>query len=69
MAAYEVSFKFRADVKEFSASEFEALHPFTRRVSASDATRAISQVINTLKTDGEINSKSDLKVLEAKVVA
>lgn len=69
MAAYAVSYKFRADNEGRSASEVEAGEPMVNRVAASDATRAISQVINTLKTDGEITSKSDIKVLEAKVVA
>lgn len=69
MAAYEVSYKFRADSQGQSASEIEAGEPTVNRVAASDATRAISQVINTLKTNGEITSKSDIKVLEAKVVA
>lgn len=69
MSAYAVSYKFRADGEGQSASEIEAGEPVVNRVSASDATRAISQVINTLKNDGEINSKSDIKVLEARIVA
>lgn len=68
MAAYNVSAKFREDIKDLPAAEAEAREPFNFRVSASDATRAISQVVNMLKSTGEIAAKSDVKVLEVKLV-
>lgn len=69
MAAYEVSYKFRDDIAGLSPTEAEAVTPAVDRVAASDATRAISGLINGLKAGSVIGSKSDIKVLEVKVVA
>lgn len=43
--------------------------PQTRRVKASNATRAISTVVNHLKSVGEISSKADVTIREVTVVA
>lgn len=69
MAAYNVSWKLRDEIREYSASEKEEWSPNVDRVSASDAQRAISRVVNDLKSNGAIRSKADIIILEAKVVA
>lgn len=69
MAAYNVSWKLRDQIRQFSASEKEEWPPNVDRVSASDAQRAISRVVNDLKSKRAIRSKADIIVLEAKVVA
>ena len=43
--------------------------PQTRRVKASNATRAISAVVNHLKAVDEISTKSDVIIREVTVVA
>lgn len=43
--------------------------PQTRRVKSSNATRAISTVVNHLKSVGEISSKADVTIREVTVVA
>lgn len=68
MTAFSVSFRLRADAKEMTASEVESIEPYDVRVIASDAQRAISTLVNTLKANGDITSKADVKILEVKVV-
>ncbi|MDD2326257.1 MAG: hypothetical protein PHW63_09705 [Alphaproteobacteria bacterium] len=69
MAAYNVAYKIRSTLASLPESAKVEQEPVVARVSASDATRAISQVINDLKNDGTLHSKSEIIVLEAKVVA
>lgn len=69
MAAYEVTFKVREEIKDLTATQAEEVYPVVTRVSASSANRAISGLTNELIRTGVINSKSEVLVLEAKVVA
>lgn len=69
MAAYNVSVLFTEVVKDLPASQREEVIPEVYRVSASNATRAQSKLINDLKSAGTISSKSEISILEAKVVA
>lgn len=68
MTAFAVSFRLRADSKDMTASEAEQIEPYDVRVIASDAQRAISTLVNTLKANGDITSKADVKILEVRVV-
>lgn len=69
MAAYNVSYTLRKETENLTGASREEYQPNIRRVAASDAQRAISKIVNEMKNDGEIQSKADIKVLEAKVVA
>lgn len=69
MAAYNVSYTLRNETESLTGADREEYQPNIRRVAASDAQRAISKLVNEMKTDGEIQTKSDVKILEAKVVA
>lgn len=69
MAAYNVSYTLRKETENLTGASREEHQPNIRRVAASDAQRAISKIVNEMKNDGEIQSKADIKVLEAKVVA
>lgn len=64
---YAVSFKVRQ--ADLSKADFDILEPEVARVRASNATRAISQVVNNLKAEGRIQGKADVVIVEAKVVA
>lgn len=64
---YNILFKLRKDLEGLSATESLELKPSVRRVKASNATRAISSVVNDLKAAGVITGKGDIVVLEAKV--
>lgn len=69
MAAYLVSWVRREDIQDLSTSEREELTPHKTRISASNATRAISKLTNELKNDECIFSKGEIIILEAKVTA
>ena len=71
MANYTVAYKLHKDKAEYELSdkEFEVMEPTLRRVSASNATRAISSIVNDLKRDHTIGTKNDVVIVEAKVVA
>lgn len=69
MAAYNVTYHFRNDLKNLGAAEAEEFVPRETRVSASDATRAQSKVVNQLVNVGEIDGKGDIKIVETKIVA
>lgn len=66
---YLITYRLRNDIADLSASEIGATDPKHRRTRASNATRAISAVVNDLKNAGEISGKADIVILEAKVVA
>lgn len=68
MTAFAVSFRLRADSKGMTASEVENIEPYDVRVIAFDAQRAISTLVNTLKANGDITTKADVKILEVRVV-
>lgn len=68
MTAFAVSFRLRADSKDMTASEVENIEPYDVRVIAFDAQRAISTLVNTLKANGDITTKADVKILEVRVV-
>lgn len=67
MTCYLVTFKFRNDIEDLSNSEKATAKPNHMRVSASNVTRAISQVVNALKNAEAISSKADVIFLEVKV--
>lgn len=64
---YNVIYKFRAELDKLSNEEKVTSRPKVRRTKASNAQRAINQVINDLKNADEIQSKSEVIILEAKV--
>lgn len=64
---YNILYKFRSELDSLSNEEKITSRPKCRRVKASNATRAISAAINELKNAGEIQSKSEVVILEAKV--
>lgn len=66
---YLISYHLRSNIDGLSAKEAKEHQPLTSRVAASNATRAISSLVNDLKATGDINSKGDVIILEAKVVA
>ena len=68
MTAFAVTYRLRAETKDLSPSEAEALNTHCKRIVASDAQRAISSLVNQMKRDGEIITKTDVKVLEVKVI-
>lgn len=70
MTAFAVTYRLRADTKDLdiTASEAEALEPYAKRVVASDAQRAISTLTNDLKRNAVISSRSEVKILEVKVI-
>lgn len=67
--AYAVSYTLRSAEADKSLAEVATIEPTVVRVKASNATRAISAVINQLKNDEIIKGKGDVIVKEAKVVA
>lgn len=67
--AYAVSYTLRSAEADKTPAEVATIEPTVVRVKATNATRAISTVINQLKNDGTINGKGDVIVKEAKVVA
>lgn len=67
--AYAVSYTLRSEEADKTPAEVATIEPTVVRVKATNATRAISTVINQLKNDGTINGKGDVIVKEAKVVA
>lgn len=69
MANYLVRYNFRSDLKDLSNSDKALVKPEEARIGASSATRAISAVLNDLKAEGAISSRSEVIVAEAVVVA
>lgn len=68
MTAFAVTYHLRKEINLLTPSEAEAVEPTVARVVASDAQRGISTLVNTLKANGGITSKADVKILEVKVV-
>lgn len=73
---YQVSYLLNSDlavVDGATDSEKKAnhrlYHVHDEFVLTSNATRAISAVVNLLKERGKINGKADVKILEVKLVA
>ena len=67
--AYAVSYTLRSEEADKTPAEVATIEPTVVRVKATNATRAISTVVNQLKNDGVISGKGDVIVKEAKVVA
>lgn len=68
MAAYLVQYHLRKDIRDLSPSEIESLWPTNARVSATEVPRAVSRVINDLKANGTIVTKSDIKIVNCRQV-
>lgn len=68
MAAYLVQYHLRDNIRGLSQSEVEALWPTNIRVSATEVPRAISSVVNDLKANGTIVTKSDIKIVNCRQV-
>lgn len=69
MYTYEVHYYLREELINMSESAKRSKKPHVFRTGASNATRAISACINNLKDGMLIHSKSDVAVIEARVVA
>lgn len=67
--AYAVSYTLRSAEAGKTPAEVATIEPTVVRVKASNATRAISAVVNQLKNDGTIDGKGEIIIKEAKVVA
>lgn len=67
--AYAVSYTLRSEEADKTPAEVATIEPTVVRVKASNATRAISAVVNQLKDEGVISGKGDAVIKEAKVVA
>ena len=68
MAAYEVSYKYRDVLEGLTAKESDLVAPEVRRVSSSNAQRAISSLTNELKGSGRIRSKGEIVIAEVRLV-
>lgn len=68
MAAYLVQYHLRKHIRDLSPSEIDYLWPTNVRVSATEVPRAISSVINDLKANGTIVTKSDIKIVNCRQV-
>lgn len=68
MAAYLVQYHLRKNIRDLSPSEIESLWPTNVRVSATEVPRAISSVVNGLKANGTIVTKSDIKIVNCRQV-
>lgn len=68
MTCYEISYKLRKEIEGLSNAEKATASPYKSRVKASDLTRAISAVVNNLKSEGAVSGKADVIILEGKVV-
>lgn len=61
---YTVVYVKKSDIE---AGKFDVAKVASEQVRASDATRAISAVRSALVEDGKIDSKGDVKILEARI--
>lgn len=68
MAAYLVQYHLRNNIRDLSPSEIDSLWPTNVRVSATEVPRAISSVVNDLKANGTIVTKSDIKIVNCRQV-
>lgn len=68
MAAYEVSYKYRDVLEGLTSKEADLVAPEVRRVSSSNAQRAISSLTNELKDSGRIRSKGEIVIAEVRLV-
>lgn len=66
---YLVKYKRRKELETWKTQGIDGdlKPPTARRVKASDATRAISRLVNDLKASGDIYSKGDVKIIEVSV--
>ena len=58
--AYAVSYTLRSAEADKTPAEVATIEPTVVRVKASNATRAISAVVNQLKNDGTIDGKGEI---------
>lgn len=68
-ATYVITFKLTKELDGLSNSEKATARPKHMRVAATNLQRAINQVVNALREEGLIDSKSDVVFLEGKVSA
>lgn len=68
MAAYEVSYKYRDVLEGLTPKEADLVAPEVRRVSSSNAQRAISSLTNDLKANGRVRSKGEIVIVEVRLV-
>lgn len=68
MAAYEVSYKYRDVLEGLTPREADLVAPEVRRVSSSNAQRAISSLTNDLKANGRVRSKGEIVIAEVRLV-
>lgn len=68
MAAYEVSYKYRDVLEGLTQREADLVAPDVRRISSSNAQRAISSLTNELKDSCRIRSKGEIVIAEVRLV-
>ena len=61
---YTISYVLKSEIED---GKFDVPAVQSKRVRASDATRAISAVKGELVDSGDINSPGDVKILEARI--
>lgn len=61
---YTISYVLKSEIED---GKFDVPAVQSKRVRASDATRAISAVKGELVDSGHINSPGDVKILEARI--
>lgn len=67
MTCYRITYKLRSEMEGLAPAEKATYLPYSRRVSASNLTRATSSVVNQLQDEGVINGKADVVILEGRV--
>lgn len=66
---YQITYHYTVDTADMTPSEAAKVQPSHARIRASNATRAISAFVNEQKNAGKIENKTEIVILEAKVVA